>query len=202
MVRLLSRPVRWRSSRCVVGRGRRLRGARRGSTLLEVVLAAVLLVMVTGVVFSTLTQMYRADTHRRKRLAAYELAGRLLLQYMDSPGDMPPQAQAYDDGNFRFRYRLTGDPVTFEVAGERAVPALDTTKLLHVKVFDALDRRVGGSEEGQQLAELVRFYSPFLILNGKDETRDKNVTSQEFLRAIQESARAGGATSTRGGGGK
>jgi len=67
--------------------------SRRGVTLLEVVAATALLAIVATAAFSVFAYIANVQLRDRQRLAAAELAGRLILQYLDDFREMPSPSQ-------------------------------------------------------------------------------------------------------------
>ncbi|MFN0012057.1 MAG: type II secretion system protein [Phycisphaerales bacterium] len=165
---------------------------RRGSTLIEVVLAGVLLSMIAASVFAAVSQTIGADARRRQRIAAHELASRLLLQYLDSPKGLPAEGQPYADGVYSFRWQLTSEPATVRNDKEKISAVFDTACLLRVRVFDGAAGAGGAGLEGQQLAEIVRFYSPFLMLSHGVDAKNRALTDEDFLKSMLGTARGGG----------
>ncbi len=174
------------------------RGARRGSTLLEVVLAGVMLSLVAGGVFSSISHTFRADARARHRLAAHEVASRIMLQYLDSPKGLPSPNAPYSDGLYTFRWSLEGDPVRVKGDSERTSAIFDDTQVLRVKVFDGVERPGGQVSEGEQLAEIVRLNNFFLVISRNEDSKNRNLTDEDTLRRMLERARASG--SPTGGG--
>ncbi len=165
--------------------------------MIEVVLAGVLLSMIAASVFSAVSQTIGADARRRQRLAAHELASRLLLQYLDSPKGLPAEGQPYADGVYTFRWQLTSEPATVRNDKEKISAVFDTTCLLRVRVFDGVAKG-GAGQEGPQLAEIVRFYSPFLMLSRGVDAKNRALTDPDILGRMLGTARGAGG----GGGGR
>ena len=176
----------------------------RGSTLIEVVLAGVLLSLIAGSVFSAISQTVRADARQRHRLAAHELASRIMLQYIDSPKGLPAENAPYDDGVYKFRWELRGDDVRVKTDAEKVSALFDKTRLLRVKVFAGVDAGGGAVQSGEQLAEIVRLYNRALILSRNDDSKGRGLLDQDTLKEFLDTARgAGGApVAPKSGGGK
>lgn len=177
---------------------------RRGSTLIEVVLAGVLLSLVAGSVFAAISQTLRAEARQRHRLAAHELAGRIMLQYIDSPKGLPDEGAPYDDGVYRFRWALSGEDVRVKAEADKVSALFDKTRLLRVKVYAGVEAGGGTVQRGEQLAEIVRMYNRALILSRNDDSKGRGLLDQDTLKEFLDTARsAGGApVPPREGGGK
>lgn len=171
--------------------------SRRGSTLLEVLLASVILGLVAVSITSAITFVARTDLMQQRRLGAYELANRLLLQYLDDRKQLPSQAVPYDDGRFLYRWELVEESLKYEqLEGgiseapsnwAPAMSAIEQTKLLRVRVYQGIPDGIGGAVRGQELAELVRPHNPLLLLSRNPDSRErfsKDPANFEMLRAM------------------
>lgn len=141
---------------------------RRGTSFLEVVLASVLLAVVATSVVSALSFISRAEIRQKQQLAAFEVASRLMLQFLDDPEAMPQQSAHYDDGTYKFRWSFVAEPVEIAstpgglfggVTTSHGQGAFSATKVMRARVFDAIPDGVGGYAYGEQLAELTRPYN-------------------------------------------
>src|SRR5438034_427021 len=121
---------------------RRLR--RRGTSFLEVVLASVLLAVVVTSVVSALSFINRAEIRQKQQLAAFEVASRLMLQFLDDPEAMPQQSAHYDDGTYKFRWSFVAEPVEIAstpgglfggVSTSHGQGAFNATKVMRARVF-------------------------------------------------------------------
>lgn len=166
--------------------------SRRGSTLIEVVLAGVLLLLVAGSVFAVISQTMQAGARQRHRLAAHELAGRIMLQYIDSPKGLPDEGAPYEDGVYKFRWALTGEDVRVKTEAEKVSALFDKTRLLRVKVFAGVEAGGGTVRRGEQLAEIVRMYNRALILSRNDDSKGRGLLDQDTLKEFLDTARAAG----------
>jgi type II secretory pathway pseudopilin PulG len=186
----------------------------RGSTLLEVVLAAVLLAMVSAGIFTTLGYLARAETQREKVAAAHEIASRLLLQYLDDASQMPSEAEPIKDGSGRhtFRFSVREEPVDVKtslsggaagaaggapgasgvpgVGGADANQMLAQTKLLRATVYEGIATEQAGVRPGEPLAQLTRLYNPMLMLMRNEDARNRALLRPDFFEQLQ--AGAGG----------
>lgn len=95
---------------------RGLGASRRGATLIEAVLATVLLGMVATTLASAVSYMNASQRRMQQRLGAAELANRLMLQYMDDQDAMPSKSLPIEYDMDLFRWTLDVDPVQFEMS--------------------------------------------------------------------------------------
>lgn len=131
---------------------------RRGMTLLEAVLATLLLGFVGAAFLGALSNIWRSQIRQSQRLAAAETANRLVLQYLDNRGALDAiNGRPIAYGSWSFRWELNEEPVTFvPPPGEAGVAAqrrLDRgisgnfNRIKHIRVRVWLDERnlEGGS---------------------------------------------------------
>lgn len=162
------------------GRGRGARRGRRGMTLLETVLAVAMMAMVSAAMFQIFDTVTRASIRQERRLAASELANRLILIYLDDPDAMPPKAQplAYGDDlrGDTYRWEVEEQDATLELSPgiremEEDIPALEGLvdrgfKQLKVRVW--LSEESGGgytAAESPIVVELTRALDPVAMRN-------------------------------------
>jgi type II secretory pathway pseudopilin PulG len=181
----------------------------RGSTLLEVVLAAVLLALVAAGIFTTLGYLARAETQRERVAAAHEIASRLLLQYLDDPSQMPSEAAPIKDGSGRHTFRFSvreeavdvKTSVTGGAAGAAGAPVgaggapvvgggdanqmLAQTKLLRATVYEGIATEQAGVRPGEPLAQLTRLYNPMLMLMRNEDARNRALLRPDFFEQLQ-----------------
>lgn len=172
----------------------RSRALRRGATLLEVVLASVILGMVAVSVTSAISFVARSDLHGQRKLGAYELANRVILQYLDDPDLLPSQSSPYDDGRFLYRWELIEEPLRFELPDNSisevptwgpGLSVIGETKLLRVRVYQGLPDGIGGANRGEQLAELARPSNPLMLMSRNPDARNRMSKKPAFLEMIR-----------------
>ncbi len=152
-------------------------------TLLEVVLAVLMLSMVTLIVTNAVNSIMTMEAESRKRLAAYEVANRLMLTFLDDPDELPPKSNPISYGSYQFLYELERTPAklvinrTQESSGS-ALQALDRFRMVGVTVYEALPSDVAMAIEGEALASISRAIDPFTPRNpdsieviGRDRTK-------------------------------
>lgn len=126
--------------------------SRRGLTFLETLFASALLAIVAAAVFGALSFVLGRQHHEQRTLAAYELANRIILQYLDDPEQLPDSSLPLEYGKDRFRWALTIDPVTVTATSEAPKDAADTRRSMldrvkQVSVRVWLGEESGGSRE-------------------------------------------------------
>ncbi len=142
---------------------------RRGTTLIEVVLAALLLSIVVTMIVSTVSNVTLADMRGRQRLEALELANRLLLQFLDDKEKMPASSAHIMQGMGAYRWALRETPVRMDFPdasvftvreGATSTRVLEQTVLLSVTVWTGVPDGLGGYAQGEELATLARVHNP------------------------------------------
>lgn len=173
-------------------------------TLLEVVLAVVLLALIASAALSTVTLCITLSLDDQKTLAAHEVAHKLILQYLDNKKAMPSPALPieYGAGRFTFRYRFDETPMEMrtkarEVKGGAAELRPDRFRLLTVRIYDGVDTGGGGRVgQGDEIAVMTRMMDPIAI-NRNPNALKTTIGSPDGIRTILESFGGGaGATQT------
>lgn len=127
------------------------RGARAGMTMLEVVLAVVLLALVAATFATAHSYIYRASGREGERLGAAELANRMMLQFIDDKNALPSQNAPLDYNKRRYNWSLDEVPVRLELNSAAAENesdragglGLDRVRMIVVRVW--LSEESGGS---------------------------------------------------------
>ncbi len=101
------------------------RGVRPGVTFLEAVLGVVLLGLVTASLAASVSLMQRSHARLERRLAAAELANRLILQYIDDSQSLPSRSLPLEYGTDLFRWSMEEQRVRF-VTRTAATPTAGT----------------------------------------------------------------------------
>jgi prepilin-type N-terminal cleavage/methylation domain-containing protein len=187
---------------------------RRGLTLLEVVFAVALLAVVAATATSVLGFVAAAQLRERQRLAATEVAHRLVLNYLDDPTEMPDPSRPVEYGPpeapARFRWDYTDEKVRLiEVAGDRRIQRqgpLNPDRFRQVTVRAWLSEESGGSrfpEGNTPIAVVSRMIDPIAARN--PDSYMNMIRNPRYLeRMMQEfmgfSGPAGGAPASPGGG--
>lgn len=104
-------------------------GLRRGMTFLEVVAATALMAIVAASIFGVFGFVAASQSRDMQKLAAMEVANRLILAYLDDPVNMPDPNKTVDYGPpeapLRFRWDYREEPV---VVVEAAADQRDRTR--------------------------------------------------------------------------
>lgn len=146
--------------------------SRRGVSLIEVVMASLLLAILTTAIVSAITTVVTADIRNRQKLEALELANRLLLQYLDDDQAMPSDTQHIMQGNAAYRWKLQKTPVKIEMPDDSLLikatdgpgsKAMEKTTLLSVNVYAGIPDGMGGYAEGQRLCTVSRYFHPMSV---------------------------------------
>ena len=148
---------------------RRTHHGDRGMTLLEVLLAVLMLCLASAVVMGAISSLTSIEARGRRRLAAYEVANRLMLQRLDDEKAMPPQSVPIAYGNYRFFWDLEEVPATMVINRRQEssgpnLQALDRFKLVGVTVFDS-DHNGDFETRGEPIAFISRIIDPFAPRN-------------------------------------
>src|SRR5690606_8838572 len=114
-----------------------------GLTLLEVVLAVVMLSLVSAAITSAIATVELMNEKARRLTAAHELAHRLVLTCLDDQERMPSETIPLDYGPYQFMWENEESPVRMEINDAQrsisaSVPqALGRFRLITIRVFEA-----------------------------------------------------------------
>ncbi|MEL6329168.1 MAG: type II secretion system protein [Planctomycetota bacterium] len=206
------------------------RGASaRGLTLIEAVLASVILGLLATTLMGAISSISAADLRQQQRLAAAELASRLMIMYLDDAESMPsnflPVAYKTWDGlspreQWRYRWDVNerfGVELEPSISAAQEVPSLPDAfdgfagraKLVTVRVW--LSEESGGSflyDQGVPSSIAVRLVDPVDFENADSFQRRFPLESEEgvqrLMRTLMEATGgpgSGGGDSGSGGGG-
>jgi type II secretory pathway pseudopilin PulG len=141
-------------------------------SFLEVVLALAILSMIAATTLSAISSITGQARASRQRLAAMELANRLVLQYMDDPTRMPRAELPLEYAQERYRWSFREGSVSMlpVIAPEERTTLgprrLDRFKTITVTVW--LGEESGGRavpDEGTPGAVLTRLMDPYALRN-------------------------------------
>lgn len=165
-------------------RPRRSHARRRGVTLLEVVLAGLLLGLATSAITSAFGVIQTLSDRGRQRLEAAEIAHRAILQYIDDPTQIDAQGrEVWKMGRGRYRIliyeqslsRTEGENVSIRKA--RASAGLDFNSVLvnrllmvTVEVFQDVD----GQRGPQAIEVMSRIIDP-LAFSDDEYAQEKHI---------------------------
>lgn len=150
---------------------------RRGMTLIEVILAVVLLGMVGATLASAAGFMGNMQRRLEQNLGAAELANRLMLQFIDDRESLPSTSLPIDYDKDQFRWTLEERPVTFNIESNSdeqsgsstsvgSGVSLSRIKMVTIRVWLSADS--GGSrafEQGIPSATITRLIDPLAFSN-------------------------------------
>jgi len=149
------------------------RWSRRGISLIEVIMASVLLTVIASAVVGGITTVVTADSRNQQRLESLELANRLLLQYVDDQDAMPSEATHITQGQGVYRWTIRTSPVVLTmpqasvidkpVAGAGA-NTIDKVRFLAVSVYAGVPDGMGGYAYGERVCTLTRMHHPLSII--------------------------------------
>jgi hypothetical protein len=155
-------------------------------TLLEVVLAVVMLGLVAASLTGAISAIEMMSARNKRMLAAYEVANRLVLTYLDNPQNMPPGSLPLDYGPYSFMWdsELGGMEMKINDSQKRnsgATPqALDRFEVITITIYDA-EGDGPQPRPGEELAVLSRMYDPAAPRNPESM---KNITEAGNLEKL------------------
>ncbi|HZW07006.1 MAG TPA: type II secretion system protein [Phycisphaerales bacterium] len=147
--------------------------ARRGFSLVEVVMASMLLAIIASAIVGGITTVISADARNQQKLESLELANRLLLQYLDDKDAMPNQEAHVFQGRGVYRWAMHTSPVAIEMPPGSVIekPAegpgsktIDKLTLLSVSVYAGVPDGMGGYTHGERVCTLTRVYHPLSVI--------------------------------------
>lgn len=170
---------------------------RRGLTMLETVLACVLMAMIATTLVAGLGYVHASHRRQQRILGAAEVANRIVLQYLDDKDSLPSDALpvAYGaQGDFRYYWKIQKQKVSLKAARPGASSdstrvngvTADRLEILTVRVWIEQTLNVNPSISGMPFDfELRRLIDPLAIVRNPD-TAEKNFQDTEKLREYLE----------------
>ncbi len=174
---------------------------RRGSVLLEVLLASFLLAMIAMTITSVQSFIHRSNTMHQRRIGAYEVANRLMLQYLDDEETFKGLNRYYDDGRFFYTWEIEELPIEIDAPSDSVMDppregggrsAADTLRLLVIRVNEGRPDGAGGAISGEQLAELRRVHSPLALLSRNPDSAAWILSDQARSMKLMQRLMSGG----------
>lgn len=146
---------------------------RRGVTLLETVLATVLVAMVATTLVSGLGYVHASHARQEAQLGAAEVANRVMLQRLDDEKSLPSPSLAVAYGKNRYYWRVDKQKVDLKVQQRGAGSTnrsgglrLDRLELITVKVWHETSPNVNPAITGEQPSfQLARIIDPIAMRN-------------------------------------
>ncbi len=154
--------------------------ARRGLSMLEAILAVVLLTLLAGVILSVIADGHRTQINSRIRAAGHEVASRLILQWLDDRVqvlEMDRSGRPIDYGVYRFRWELdvAKAPVIMSRQPENREPNRKPPEVeaitARVWLVDDSDRTARRLVSDIPVAELTRLSNPVYQRNHDSQER-------------------------------
>lgn len=154
--------------------------ASGGVTFLEVVFASAMLGAAAAAITSAFSTITRFTAAEETRLAANEVAHRLILQYLDDPGALHPDTDVFPMGRSAFRYLVNKQVLPEEDVGvapdvtkritkqAQNVGLTDRIRNLHMVTVEVYEDR-GVKHSSEPLATISRIYNP---LDGAEDDPD------------------------------
>lgn len=163
--------------------------------MLEVVLSAVMLSLISAAIVAAIGFVTGAQARRAVRLEAYEIANRLILQYLDDPLAMPDDQKPYVAESGRsYRFELEVQPA--KVDG-RSTRVLNESRFLVARVFSGLDAGSGVVARGSELAQITRYYNVMAASFRNEDAKGRTITSQWYLENLMRLGQGVGAAPRR-----
>ncbi len=165
----------------------------RGMSLMETTCAVAFLGIVLAFVMTTMSMVMGEQTRLRQKLAAAELANRLIISYLDDETSLPEAGRPIEYIGERFRWRMRETPARLIHANTERADTLQTQSSLMVDrlqlvSFDVwLSEESGGAtsiEPGVPNATLARLVDPLAMRNADSVERlfrDRLSTFQERI---------------------
>lgn len=149
---------------------------RRGLTMLEVVLASVLMAMIATTLVAGLGYVHTAHRRQQMLLGAAEVANRIVLQYLDDKDSLPSNSSpvAYGaTGQLRYYWKLDRERVQLRAARAGAGSAsrsggvsADRLEMITVRVWHETIPNVNPSLSGMpEDFSLRRIIDPIAVRN-------------------------------------
>lgn len=170
-------------------------------TLLEVVLAIAMLALIGASMLGAIGAIDTMQIRGRMQLGGYELANRLMLQYMHDGRKMPNKTLPLDYGPFRYFYDLEKENVKMDLnsvqgSADSVPQGLDRYEHITITLFQA----EGDSEmpvRGEQVAQIVRILDPFAPRNPETiaSYKDDPTKVQELISKLNLGGKSGGGPS-------
>lgn len=146
---------------------------RRAFSLVEVIMASMLLAIIASAVVGGITTVITADARNQQKLEGLELANRLLLQYLDDKDAMPNQESQVVQGRGTYRWAMHTSPVELSMPEESVIDkpidgpgakTIDKLILLSVSVYSGVPDGMGGFAYGERICTLTRVYHPLSVI--------------------------------------
>lgn len=188
----------------------------RGLTFLETVLAAAILAMLAGVVFTAYNGMLASQRQQVRRLGAAEVCNRLILQYLDDKTSIPQPSTPIAYGGDLYHWSLEETAVALQparpdVAADRSgASSITVDRIQAITVQAWLSEESGGGVRPDGVIPafaMTRMIDPLATRNldsfGDLINNTQSVKYQEYMANLQKystGARRGGSKPGAGAG--
>ena len=175
-----------------------MNAARRGMSLLEVVLSVGLLAGVVSTVVGGYGAIRTLTLREQDRLNATEVAHRLILQYVsEGPTTLPPDHLVLEQGKGRYRYRLREDSLVESTRQREGMSVREAKPMLtmganqrfqsrFLQITVSVYRDDAGGLSGEPIASLSRVFDPIDV-----STQPDDLLLDHVLRMLQGQGGAG-----------
>lgn len=165
----------------------------RGMSLMEITCAVAFLGIVLAFTMTALSMVMGEQTRLRQKLAAAELANRLIISYLDDETSLPERGRPIEYAGERYRWQMREAPARLIHTNTERADTLQTQSSLmvdrmQVVSFDVwLSEESGGAtsiEPGVPNATLARLVDPLAMRNADSVERlfrDRLGTFQERI---------------------
>jgi type II secretory pathway pseudopilin PulG len=150
------------------------RSSRRAMTLLEVLLAVTLLVFIAVSITSAINTIVALEVRARRAVAGYEVANRLMLEYLDTFLDkkvaMPDPSLPLEFGDHMYYWELHSDKAQMEINQRQNTTStgfqgLSRYEIATITIYEAEETIDGPAIRGERLASLSRIFDPATARN-------------------------------------
>ncbi|MFM9997052.1 MAG: hypothetical protein ACKVU4_14785 [Phycisphaerales bacterium] len=167
--------------------------ARRGLTFLECVAATALLGLAAASAFSVLEFVAGNQARQQQKLAAAELANRLVLMYLDDGLGMPDPGSLLEYGPHKYRWEFAEQPVVLTEArpegrdqGRPSTLPIDRFSQVTVRVW--LSEKSGGARDGSGSAPSAtqsRIFDPYYFSRNPDSMKNLIADPSRMQRYLE-----------------
>lgn len=167
-------------------RVRRSPCARSGLTLLEVVLATVLLTFVVSVTMSAFNYIYGQSERQVARLGAMELANRLMIIFLDDENEFKrqPHTLDFDGRQYHWTSREEGVTVLPVIDGESARAIKSAERLRNIEIEVWLAGGAGASDVPDPAAPSARVVRLVDVIYMNPDSVSNTMSSDEGIKGI------------------
>jgi hypothetical protein len=179
---------------------RSLCASRHAITLLEVILAVLLLSLTVAAVTGAISAILGMEADGRKRLEGYEVCNRIMLQFLDDEEGLPGKALPINYGDHKYFWDLDKTPTRMVInkkqeSGGANLQALDRFMLVGVTVYDA-NQNGNYDTRGEPIAFISRVIDPYAPRN--PDSLDTFGNNPDKITKMIQGLLGGGSANTTG----